>query len=178
MWQDLNKRLSHLENENKKLMQNIKQSNYKTTQEKLVRKYSCFIGVESIMICFITLFFIFNPFVNEKYRIITLIYWDLFFVLEVFFDFYLLYQIKKINIYTATIKEVATKAAANWKLHKIGIAVGLPLAFGAILLFALSVNANEFTIFGMIVGGTIGFIIGIQQLIKFKNYYKLLQVND
>ena len=178
MWQDLDQRLSHLENENKKLVQNIMQTNYKTTQEKLVKKYSCFIAVEAIMICFISFFFIFNPLVNEKYRIITLIYWDVFFLIEVLFDFYLLYQVKELNIYTSTIKEVAKKAAENWKLHKIGIAVGLPLAFGAILLFALAVNANEYTIFGMIVGGIIGLTIGIYQLIKFKNYYKMLQIND
>ena len=125
-----------------------------------------------------TLFFIFNPLINEKYRIWALVYWDVFFAGEAIFDFYLLYQIKKIDVYTSTIKEVASQAASNWKLHKIGILAGLPLAFGAAILFALAVNANEFTILGMIFGGTIGAIIGFSQLLKFKNYYKLLQLND
>ena len=178
MWQDLNTRLSYLENENQKLVQNIKKSNYKTTLEKLVKKYCCFIFVECIMICFMTMFFIYNPFINEKYRIATLVYWDVFFLIEVCLDFYLLYQIKKIDIYTSTINEVASRAALNWKLHKLGIVAGLPLAFGAILLFALAVNANLYTILGMIVGGCVGFVIGLSQLLKFKNYYKLLQVKD
>lgn len=178
IWQDLDQRLSKLENENEKLIQNIKKTNYKTTQEKLVNKYRCFIAVELIMICFMTLYFIFNPLVNEKYRIITLVYWDLFFTIEVIFDFYLLYQIKKLDIYTSPINEVAQKASTNWKLHKIGIVIGLPLAFIAILLFALAVNANKFTIFGMIIGGILGLLIGIRQLIKFKNYYNMLQENE
>ena len=178
MWQDLNLRLTHVENENKRLMQNIMKAKYKNTQEKLVRKYWCFIAVEVFMICYMSFFFIFNPLINEKYRILSLVYWDLFFVIEVFFDSYLLYQMKKIDIYNSTIQDVANKAANNWKLHKIGIAIGLPLAFGAILLFALAVNANEFVIYGMIVGGVIGLIIGISQLLKFKNYYNMLQIKD
>ncbi|MCH5242024.1 MAG: hypothetical protein J1F67_06330 [Muribaculaceae bacterium] len=178
MWQDLNQRLSHLESENRMLMQNIMKTNYKTTQEKLVNKYGVFIAVEFIMICFMTLFFIFNPEVNEKYRISALIYWDAFFMIEVLFDFYLLYRIKTMDVFNSTIKDVASRAASNWRLHKMGIVIGLPLAFGAILLFALALNANEFTIMGMIVGGLIGFIIGIQQLLKFRSYYNLLQTND
>lgn len=178
MWQDMNQRLSYLEEDNKKLIQNIKKSNYKTTQEKLVNKYTCFIAVEVIMILYMSFFFLFNPLLNEKYRIAALIYWDVFFLIEAAFDSYLLYQIKNINIYTSKITEVAKKAAVNWKLHKIGILIGLPLAFGALLLFVLAVDANEFTVYGMICGGIIGGIIGIRQLIKFKNYYRLLQVND
>lgn len=178
MWQELNQRISSLENDNKKLIRQIRESNYKSTQEKLVRKYWCFIGIEIIMIVFMSFFFLYNPLLIEKYRIPALIYWIVFFIIEALFDLYLLFQIKGIDIYTSPIKEVAARSAANWKLHKIGIVTGLPLAFGAILLFALAVDANQFTILGMIFGGVIGFIIGIYQLIKFKNYYKLLQVKD
>ena len=178
MWKDINLRLSHLENENKMLIQNIKKTNYKTTQDKLKRKYGNFILVEFVMICFMTLFFIFDPLINEKYRIITLVYWDMFFLLELGIDAYLLYQVKKIDIFNSSIKEVAARAAENWKLHKIAIAISLPIALGAVLLFALAVNVNKFIIAGMMVGGLIGLTIGIQQLLRFKNYYKLLQADD
>lgn len=178
MWQELNQRISYLENDNRNLIRQMRETNYKTTQEKLVRKYCCFIVVEVIMILFMSIFFLYNPLLIEKYRMPALIYWVIFFTIEALFDLFLLFRIKEIDIYTSTIKEVAARSAANWKLHKIGIFIGLPLAFGAILLFALAVDANKFTIFGMIFGGVIGFIIGIYQLIKFKNYYKLLQVKD
>ena len=127
------------------------------------------------MIGFMSLFFLFNPEVNERFRIPALIYWDVLFVIEVWFDLYLMLKIKTINIYESSISEVARIAAKNWKIHKIGIIVLLPLAFGAIFLFALALDANEYVILGMIFGGVIGMIIGIGQLMKFRNYYKLLQ---
>lgn len=178
MWQELNQRISCLENDNKYLIRQIRETKYKSTQEKLVRKYWAFIVVELIMIIFMSFFFLFNPLLIEKYRIPALIYWVIFFIIEALFDLFLLFRIKDIDIYNSTINEVAERSATNWKLHKIGIVLGLPLACGAILLFALAVDANQFTIFGMIFGGVIGFLIGIYQLIKFKNYYKLLQVKD
>lgn len=178
MWQELNQRISYLENDNKNLIRQIRETNYRNTQEKLVRKYCMFIGVEVIMIFFMSIFFLYNPLLIEKYRIPALIYWIVFFIFEALFDLFLLFRIKDIDIYSSTIKEVAARSASNWKLHKIGIGIGLPLAFGAIFLFALAVDANQYTILGMILGGIIGFIIGIYQLIKFKDYYKLLQVKD
>lgn len=178
MWRELDSRISFLEQENKRLVKTVVNTKYRSTREKLIQKYSGFIIVEAIMIIFMSLFFLFNPEVNEKYRIPSLIYWDCFFLLEVAFDLYLMLQIKSINIYEWPINEVTKKAAQNWKLHKIGILIGLPLAFGAIVLFALALNANLFVIAGMIVGGVIGLTIGIIQLLKFKDYYRLLQSND
>ncbi|MCH5219521.1 MAG: hypothetical protein J1F20_03035 [Muribaculaceae bacterium] len=178
MWQDLNQRISHLENENKLLIQKMKKNNYKTAQTKLIKKYWCFIAVEIIMIIYMTLFFLYNPQVVETYRFVSLIYWDVFFVIAVIFDSYLLIRIKQINVYTSTIKEVSATAAKNWQLHKIGIVAGLPMAFGAAFVFGLAVDANRFTIYGMIVGGLIGLAIGLKQLSRFKNYYDLLQTNE
>lgn len=178
MWQNLNDRLVNLENENKMLMRRIMMSDYHTAQEKLEYKYIGFIVVECIMILFTSLFLILNPHVNETYRIPTLIYWDVFFLGEVIFDSFLLFKLKNIDVYTSSLKEVARKAAANWRLHKLGILFGLPVAIGAIIMFALAMNANEFTILGMLFGGIIGVVIGLSQLMKFKNYYHLLQVSD
>lgn len=178
IWQDLNDRLSHLEAENKALMNKVKQSNYITARDKLVKKYYAFIFLEIIMIIFMSFFLIFNPYVNEKYRIGALVYWDLFFIMEIAIDTYLLMQIQSIDIYNSPITEVARRAARNWKFHKLAIVIGLPLAFGAIIIFALALDANEYTIFGMIVGGVVGAIIGGSQLLKIKKYYKRLQVDE
>lgn len=178
MWAELNSRVESLEAENRNLARKIIKDKYKSAREKLIKKYYAFISIEIIMIIFMSNFFIFNPEINEKYRIISLIYWDLFFIIEIIIDGFLLYNIKKIDIYTSTIKDISRDAANNWKLHKIAIFTGLPLAFGAIILFALSLNANIFTIYGMIVGCVIGAIIGIYQLSKFKNYYTQLVSND
>lgn len=178
MWQNMNDRLSSLERENKKLMYKVIHDKYHTTKEKLEKKYCAFIFVGSITIVFITLFLIGDPLVNDRYRIPTMIYWIIFFLMEISFDVYLLLQIRKIDIYTATISEVSHSASRNWRLHKIGIIIGLPMAIGAAILFALALNANIFIIYGMITGGVIGLSIGLYQLFKFKTYYKLLQIED
>ena len=177
MWLNMNERIRNLEDENKKLAERIMRVDYHSVQEKLIRKYIAFIIVEAVMIVFTTLFFIYNPYINEQYRMITLVYWNLFFLMEVMFDGYLMLQIRKIDVCSATLREVAARAASNWRLHKIGIIIGLPFAFGAILLLALAINADEFVIYGMITGGIIGSIIGIVQLLKFRNYYKMMQID-
>lgn len=178
IWQEFNNRISHLEQEHKNLIKTVLCTNYRSTQEKLIRKYAGFIVVETIMIVFISLFFINSPEINDKYRIPALIYWDLFFIIEVLIDFYLMQQIKSVDIYESSINEVTKKAARNWKLHKIAIIVGLPMAFGAIIILALALNANYLIILGMLVGVCIGLILGIFQLTKFRNYYRLLQSNE
>ena len=175
MWMELNEKVSALEAENKNLARKMINEKYKSAKERLINKYNAFIWIEAILIFFMTLFFLYNPQVNHKYRIITLIYWDVFFLIEVIFDCYLLNRIKSVNVYSSSINEVAKKATDNWKLHKKGVIIGMPLAFGAVILVSLALNANEFTIYGIILGGVIGVAIGINQLLKFRKYYMLLQ---
>ena len=175
MWVELNERVSSLEEENRKLARKVIDQNFKSTQEKLVRKYMKFIIVESVMMLWTCLFFVFNPEIVEKYRVLTAIYWGGFFLLEIIFDTYLMMRVKEINVYDSNIDEITHQAAKTWKLHKIFIMIGLPIAIGAAFLFALALDANEFTIAGMVVGGTIGLIIGIRQLMKFLQYYRVLQ---
>ena len=89
LWQEMNIRLSNLEDENRKLMHKVKQTNFRSTQEKLVRKYLGFIVIEFLMIVYMSLFFLFNPFIVEKYKIPSLIYWLVFFLIELIIDLYL-----------------------------------------------------------------------------------------
>lgn len=175
MWQQLSARMSSLEEENRRLAKFVRSSDYRSAQEKLVRKYMKFIIVESVMMLWTCLFFVFNPEIVEKYRVLTAIYWGGFFLLEIIFDTYLMMRVKEINVYDSNIDEITHQAAKTWKLHKIFIMIGLPIAIGAAFLFALALDANEFTIAGMVVGGTIGLIIGIRQLMKFLQYYRVLQ---
>lgn len=178
LWADLNTRINALEAENRNLARKIMNDKYRSARDKLIKKYYGFISIELIMIIFMSNFFIFNPHINEKYRFASFVYWMIFFLIEVILDSILLYRIKKVNIYTSSIKDISKQAASNWKIHKLAIVVGLPLAFGAIVLFALALNANEFIVYGMIIGVFIGALIGIQQLVKFKGYYKQLYQTD
>ena len=152
LWVDLNNRITALEEENRRMARDLSQSRRQNAQERLVKKYKMFIIVAFIMI-FYTLFFIgFNNMVVEKYRLITMIYWILFFAFEAGVDFYLMQKVKGIDIYNSPVSRIAKQARENWRLHKIAIMVGLPLAIGAVILFGLLLNADRFVIYGMIAG--------------------------
>ena len=178
MWAELNSRISYLEEENRRLAQKVMSQSLRSSQEKLVKKYNLFIIVECIMVIY-TLFFVFlNPHVVEKYRLVTGIYWCAFFLIEISIDFYLKEKVRAIDIYNSPVSEIARRAANNWKLHKLAIVFGLPVAVGACILFALLIDANKFTILGMMVGGVVGFAIGLRQLFKFRKHYYNLQSSE
>ena len=175
MWLELNQRVKTLEEENRRLAHEAISNNLKTAQELLVRKYSRFIFVSLVMLIYIYLFVMFNQFVVEKFRIPTLIYWSLFFLFEAGIDCYLMLKVKEIDVFNSSITEISRQAKRNWKIHKIAICIGFPLAIGACILFGLLLNADKFVILGMITGGIVGLLIGIRQLMKFLKYYKQLQ---
>lgn len=175
LWQELDHRIAFLEEENKRMARSVKENNYKSAQDKLISKYRKFIILEIIMIIWVLMFVMFNPLISDKYRIVLAVYWCIFFLIEVTIDSYLLLKTKEINIYENNIRQTARQAASNWKIHKITLAIGLPLAFGAVILFALALDANQYMMMGIMTGGIIGLIIGIKQLIKFRQYYRQLQ---
>ena len=178
MWIELNNKISSLEGDNRRLARQVMDSKFKTAQEKLADKYATFIGIELVFAIVISFFILFNPEAVEKYRVVTAIYWGAFFLGEAAIDAYLMLKVKEIDVYRLSVSEIARRAARNWKIHKIAIAIGLPVAIGAAILFGLLLNANIFTIYGMIVGGVIGLAIGIRQLLQFMKYYKFLQSGE
>lgn len=180
MWIELNNRITSLEESNRQLARQVMNKDFKSAKNKLIQKYRFFLTFELIWIIISTLFIVFDSSqnLNEKYRWVTLIYWNLFFLVEAGIDFYLMIKIRQIDIYNSSVSQIAKEAAHNWKIHKVAIILGIPIAIGAIILFALMVNANKFTIFGMFIGGMIGALIGSLQLKKFLEYYKLLQQDN
>lgn len=178
LWSELNDKVAALENENRVLARKITNEKYISAKDRLVRKYSFFIVLEVWMILFTFAFVLWNPLIVERYRIATFIYLTFFFLAEGILDFYLRQRILKIDIYHSTVKEISNQAAYNWKLHKLAIIAGVPIAIGAIILLALALNANESTFYGMIVGGIVGACIGLFQLKRFYQNYKLLQTSE
>lgn len=178
MWIELNNRITSLEEDNRRLARQVMNNDYKSAKEKLIGKYRFFIFFNLMFLMVFSVFILANPMVNEKYRIVTFIYWMVFFLGEAATDAYLMIKVKQIDIYNSTVSEISRMAARNWKTHKIAIAIGLPVAIGAVILYGLLLNADNFVILGMVVGGLIGGLIGFRQLMKFLEYYKLLQNNE
>ena len=178
MWKEMDGKLSSLVEENRRLTDEIKKNKLQNSQEKLMRRYKVFIVLEALCIPLIILIIGFNPLVVEKYRIVTLICWILFFLGEVGIDSYLLYRTYNIDIYGDSIVEISKKARKNWKIHKIAVLVGLPIAIGIVILFILAMGGNMEIMYGVIVGLTIGLIIGLNQLFKFMKNYKEMTPNE
>lgn len=175
MWTELNNRVASLEETNRRMAREITAGKFKSAQEKLVTKYRMFIIVACVMIIYIGLLVINMPNGVDKYRLPLLIVWSAFFLFEASIDTYLMIKVKEIDVHESSVAEIARRAARNWKIHKIAIAIGLPLAFAAIIMFGLFMDADIYLIYGMIVGGMVGLVIGIRQLLSFLKYYRLLQ---
>lgn len=178
LWRELNERISALEEDNRRLARKVMNENFKTVQEKLIRKYTFFIIIAVVMIFYMWIFVWFNPDVVEKYKVVTSVYWSVFFILEAGIDFYLRHQVKQIDIYNSSVKDIALQAAKNWRVHKIAVFCGIPVAIGAVILFGLLLNADMFVIYCMIAGGMIGLLVGIRQLKKFYENYRILQTEE
>ena len=178
MWVELNQRISSLEEDNRRLAKKVVSEKYKNIQERLIRKYRVFIALACVMIIYIYCLVFLNPLVVDKYKMFATIYMMCFFARCAGVDSYLLYKVKGLDIYGSNIREITRVASLNWKIHKIFLIAGIPLAIGALVVMALALDANEFVYLGMIVGGIVGFLIGFRQLMKFRDYYRLLQIQD
>lgn len=178
LWNGLNSRLERLEEENKRLARHITTSNMHTAQQKLMTRYLRFIAVEAIMIVFVVLFFLGNPFINDNYRVWLLIAWLIFFLVELALDLYLYINIKEIDIYRESVSSVAARARHIWRVHKIGVLCGIPLAIGVVALFLLSMDADRYMVLGVACGAFVGCLIGLREFLKFRKSFRDLQQQE
>lgn len=178
LWREMDGKLSSLIEENKALVSEIKKNKLKTCQEKLVRKYRAFIIIGAVCIPIMYLIIGINPFVVERYRWLTLIYFECFFLFEIFIDSYLMFRISQIDIYNETVSEICRKASRNWRTHKVGIMAGIPMACGAIVLYCLCMGVNREVIYGVVLGAIIGLGIGTNQFFKFKKNYDRMKSDE
>lgn len=178
MWKEMDSKLSSLVDENRKLADEIKKNKLRNSQEKLARKYRQFIILGAVCIILMTCFFGFNPEVVDKYRWPVMIYFVCFFLLEIGIDCYLLHKLNSIDIYSDSIIEISRLARENWKTHKIGILIGIPIAIGAVVLFCLAMGGETAVLWGVMVGAAVGLGIGLNEFFKFMKNYKAMTRYD
>lgn len=174
MWKEMDGKITSLMADNRRMADEIKKNRLKTNQEKLARKYRCFIIMEAVCIPLMFLLFIPNPHVVEQYRWVTLIYFVAFFLLEIGIDAYLLFRLDAVDIYRDSISRITRVAQSNWKIHRIAVLIGIPVAIGAVILFILAMGGRPAELYGVAVGGAIGLGIGLNQFFKFMKNYKAL----
>lgn len=170
----MDSKLTSLIEENRQLAAEIKKNKILSSKEKLVRKYRAFIIMEAICIPLMVFLLGFNPMVVNQYRWAAMIYFVCFFLLEICVDSYLLYRLLGIDIYSDSIVEISRRATANWKIHKIAVLVGIPIAIGAVVLFCLAMGSDISVIWGVAVGGVIGLGIGLNEFFKFMKNYRTM----
>lgn len=175
MWNKLDEKINRIAEENKRLAKEIKKSKYKSSQDKLVSRYRRFIILELIWLVLFPGIICLNPLVMPEYKLATVIYFALFFALEAIMDYYLMTKVQNIDIFNSSVREISDRARQYRKIHLICVAIGIPLGIGAVLLFILSMGANQDVIYGMIGGAVVGLLIGAYQLIQFLSSYKNLQ---
>lgn len=175
MWKQLNDRLEAVEEENRRLAREVQCGRYRSAKEKLISKYRKFIFLEIFLICVIVVFIGFNPQVVERYRVVTIIYWIVFCIAEAALDFYLLRNVKKIDIYNSGVETIAHQAARNWKIQKLGVIIAMPAAIGLVVLYGLCLGAEPWVWYGLGIGMIIGLAIGFTQLRQFLLQYRALQ---
>lgn len=178
MWKEMDSKLTALVEENRILADEIKKNKLKSSQEKLMYKYRAFIIMEAVCIPLMCLLLGVNPLVVNEYRWPALIYFICFFILEIGIDSYLLYKLNSLDIYNDSIIKISGQARANWKLHKIAVLIGIPIAIGAVVLFCLAMGGNMSVLWGVFVGGAIGLGIGLNEFFKFMKNYKAMSQKD
>lgn len=173
-WKEMDSKVTSLVEENKRLADEIKKNKLQSSQEKLMRKYRTFIILEAACIPIFILIVGFNPLIVEKYRWATLIYWIVFFLLELGIDSWLLYRLNNIDIYKDSIVEISRTARSNWKIHKIAMLAGIPLAIGAVVLICLAMGGQQEMLYGVVAGAAIGLAIGLNEFFKFMRNYRIM----
>ena len=174
LWKEMDSKLTSLVDENRKLADEIKKNKILSSQERLMRKYRAFIIMEVVCIPLMFILLIINPHVVSQYRWPAFIYFACFFLLEICIDGFLLYKLNSINIYNDSIIDIARKARANWKTHKIAVLIGIPIAIGAVILFCMAYGGDMSMLWGVFVGGAIGLGIGLNEFFKFMKNYKAM----
>lgn len=172
IWREMDNKLSSLIAENRRLADEIQKNKLQGSREKLMRKYRAFIIMEAICIPLIFVVLYVNPLVINQYRWPALIYFVCFFLLEIGVDGYLLHKLNTIDIYNDSIIDISRSAKENWKIHKIAVLIGIPVAIGAVILFCLALGGDMALLWGVFVGGAIGLGIGLNEFFKFMKNYK------
>lgn len=178
IWKEMDGKLSSLMEENRRLADEIRKNKLRSSRENLMRKYRAFIILEAVCIPLMFVVLGVNPEVVSRYRWPALISFVCFFLMEICIDGYLLYKLSNIDIYNDSITEISRQARANWRVHKIAVLVGIPIAIGAVALFCLALGCDIAMLWGVLVGGAIGLGIGLNEFFKFMKNYKALTTED
>lgn len=160
-----------LQTENDRLLTEFRNGNPLTSLERLRNRYRRFaiLGFTMLPISFV--FMLKSIFPIEGGIWITLSF-IVYFLTCGFMDTWLYRGLGTIDCLHMSVSEVIEKARYYRKKHLQFIVILIPMAIALLCGLAYFTGWEEHILLGMIVGGSIGFAIGLQQLFAFLRDYK------
>ena len=142
-----------------------------TALENLSRRYKRFSTIALVFVLWGPMTFS-NPSLLEHGRMVMSIVSAVYFMICSGMDYWLYQGIRSIDCSTMTVSEVSRRALSYRKRHLQFIAILLPIAFIWIGMLVYYINYNKYFIWGIVIGGIIGFAVGFRQLLAFLSDYR------
>ena len=137
-----------------------------TALERLGRRYRCFVTSGLLMLIFMPLNLSRLGIIDTGY----IIGFELICLVCVIVDMCLWYKIRGIDCLTMSVREVLRRSQACRKLHLRSVFVLLPCAM--VFVGMLMVQLPYYAQLGAAVGGCVGLIVGVRQLLRFLADYR------
>lgn len=160
-----------LQTENDRLLTEFRNGNPLTSLERLRNRYRRFAIMGFTMIPFSFVFLLKNIFPMDGGIWITLAF-IVYFLTCGIMDTWLYRGLDTIDCLHMPVSEVIEKAHYYRKKHLQFIVILIPMAIAIVCILANFTGWDENIMLGMIIGGSIGFAIGLQQLFAFLRDYK------
>lgn len=157
---------------NESTIEAIKDGHRKSALQRLASRYRMFSIIGAV--CSVSIpMILHNPgiFPENPYKIWALLIFCLYFLTCSAMDLWLYHGITGIDVATMSVSEVISRALFYRKRHLQFVMVLLPWAF-VIVGILIYFNEIRFALYGMIAGGTLGLIVGINQLRRFMADYR------
>lgn len=150
----------------------IKEGRRKSALQRLASRYRMFSIIAAVCTVSIPML-LYNPdiFPENPYKMWALLFFGLYFLTCSVMDQWLYHGITGIDVATMNVSEVISRALFYRKRHLQFVLVLLPWAI-VIVGILIYFNEIKFALYGMIVGGLLGLIVGINQLQRFLSDYR------
>lgn len=170
----IDSRLAELENRSKtdEHIARIRVGKIVTAQDRLVRRYRIF-SVVGMLMCAVSVI-LYRHILPMCPRILL----GGFFLLASMMDLYLMIGIKKIDCCCMGVAVVAERARYYRRRHHMFMAILIVLLVPVLGSVAMALSDDMAYIWGMVIGGAVGLILGIGIYIKMMREYRTLYGAD
>lgn len=176
-WTRTSLRMAELEKTNMQLTDELRQSKRTPSLVRLKSIYLRMAFISLVMIAISPMFFYYG-FGHHLLNGVTMpiFLWQALFLISFIGDTTLYFRVKKIDLSSMGVEEVAQRAKSCRKFHLICQAVMIPIAIS--FLWVLYLDASSDARFGMFIGGVVGLAVGLHKWLQIMRSYRTLMATD